>query len=436
MHYILGRLVVTFVLCLISFIAYSSQIFIIWPWYGSELSVELVTLLAPFNILVAILFYNYYLCVVTDPGTVPPNWANTHAEGYEVKKLTGAPRFCRNCQCYKPARTHHCRDCNRCVLRMDHHCPWINNCVGHFNYSHFLRFLFYVDLACSYHLFMLVKRVLHAMDGRFWIEPSTTELIMIIMNFVACVPVLLAVGGFSVYHFFNLLGNSTTIEGWEKDKVATMVRKGQIHSIKFPYDLGKVRNIKAVLGDNPLLWCLPRAMPGNGTRFELSSHTVPGEIWPPKEHEPERAPLPESPWTYENGSFNPDLVPTNTRARPRRKVMDDGVYNLPPYHPDFEDREIHTVRDEEQALFDEESEDEEEEYYTYSSRGQGHVRRGSEGYEVRSINREDLLRQYLEEINAPDRYVRYEPEPSSDSDDSEDDVPLGAKKVCDNAVQV
>ena len=28
------------------------------------------------------------------------------------------------------------------------------------------------------------------------IEPSTTELIMIIMNFVACVPVLLAVGGF------------------------------------------------------------------------------------------------------------------------------------------------------------------------------------------------------------------------------------------------
>jgi palmitoyltransferase len=49
MHYILGRLVVTFVLCLISFIAYSSQIFVIWPWYGNELSVELVTLLAPFK---------------------------------------------------------------------------------------------------------------------------------------------------------------------------------------------------------------------------------------------------------------------------------------------------------------------------------------------------------------------------------------------------
>lgn len=40
---------------------------------------------------------------------------DTHADGYEVKKLTGAPRFCRMCQCYKPARTHHCRDCNRFV---------------------------------------------------------------------------------------------------------------------------------------------------------------------------------------------------------------------------------------------------------------------------------------------------------------------------------
>jgi hypothetical protein len=45
----LGRIVVGLTLCLISFIAYSSQIFIIWPWYGRELSVELLTLLAPFK---------------------------------------------------------------------------------------------------------------------------------------------------------------------------------------------------------------------------------------------------------------------------------------------------------------------------------------------------------------------------------------------------
>ena len=46
---LLGRIVVGATLSLISFIAYSSQIFIIWPWYGRELSVDLITLLGPFK---------------------------------------------------------------------------------------------------------------------------------------------------------------------------------------------------------------------------------------------------------------------------------------------------------------------------------------------------------------------------------------------------
>jgi len=83
-----------------------------------------------------------------------------------------------------------------------------------------------------------------------WI--SSTELIFIILNYVACVPVLLAVGAFrcvssclcilfvihdasSLYHFNGLLGNTTTIEGWEKDKAATMIRYGRIQDVKFPY---------------------------------------------------------------------------------------------------------------------------------------------------------------------------------------------------------
>jgi len=46
---IAGLLFVNFVLCLICFIAYSSQIFIIWPWYSREVSIELLTLLVPFK---------------------------------------------------------------------------------------------------------------------------------------------------------------------------------------------------------------------------------------------------------------------------------------------------------------------------------------------------------------------------------------------------
>lgn len=51
---LLGRIVVGLTTCLICFIAYSSQIFIIWPWYGRVLSVELLTLLVPFKCVYAV----------------------------------------------------------------------------------------------------------------------------------------------------------------------------------------------------------------------------------------------------------------------------------------------------------------------------------------------------------------------------------------------
>lgn len=36
----------------------------------------------------------------------------------------------------------------------------------------------------------------------------------------------------SMYHFYCLATNTTTIEGWEKDKVATLVRRGKIHEVR------------------------------------------------------------------------------------------------------------------------------------------------------------------------------------------------------------
>lgn len=90
---LLGRLFVASTTALICFISYTPQVFIIWPWYGRELSIELLALLVPFkydpaipfasccsthepfeSILVGILLYNYYLCITTNPGVVPQNW--------------------------------------------------------------------------------------------------------------------------------------------------------------------------------------------------------------------------------------------------------------------------------------------------------------------------------------------------------------------------
>ncbi|KZT73329.1 zf-DHHC-domain-containing protein [Daedalea quercina L-15889] len=445
---LLGRLFVGFTTALICFIAYSPQIFIIWPWYGRELSVELLALLIPFNALVAMLLWNYYLCVVTDPGRVPPGWQPDvqDSDGYEVKKLTRGPRFCRTCEAYKPPRAHHCKQCKCCVLRMGkyHHCPWVNNCVGHFNYGYFVRFLFYVDCACTYHLAMIVRRIYVATQENF----ETPEMIFIILNAVACIPVLLAVGGFSLYHFYLLLGNTTTIEGWEKDKVATLVRRGRIHEIKFPYHLGAWRNICSVLGDSPLLWCWPTVASGTGLKYQLAEgddchiQLIPSadpnaESWPPED--PSRIPMPEpdpnykftlpaSPWTYENGSVNPHLQPSNAR---RRQVARNGPYSaVPPYHPDYKEPEAVVPYDPASSS--------EEEYDGQSGRG-ARVRRGSEGFEVKAIDREALLQRFIEgRTHEPGRYNYYNPEVSSESeaeDDTDDSIPLAARLRGRRAIQ-
>ncbi len=95
------------------------------------------------SILVGILLYNYYLCVVTDPGDVPHSWvrytfASTgvvhlcpfiqepefdDTDGYEVKKMSGTPRYCRMCRRYKPPRAHHCKTCNRYASANCNHPP-------------------------------------------------------------------------------------------------------------------------------------------------------------------------------------------------------------------------------------------------------------------------------------------------------------------------
>jgi len=62
--------------------------------------------------------------------------------------------------------------------------------------------------------------------------------------------------------------------------------------------------------------------------------------------------------------------------------------------------------------------------------GAGHMRRGSEGYELPPIDREAMLRRYIEEqVGEEGRYNVYVPEPESGSTgDDEETVPL-AKKV-------
>ncbi|CEL56154.1 Palmitoyltransferase PFA4 OS=Cryptococcus neoformans var, neoformans serotype D (strain B-3501A) GN=PFA4 PE=3 SV=1 [Rhizoctonia solani AG-1 IB] len=430
---LLGRIWVGFTLSLISFISYSSQIFIIWPWYGRTLSIPLLKLLVPFNILVGMVFWNYIWTVRTDPGTVPKGWKPDlrSTEGYEVKKLTGAPRYCRSCERYKPPRSHHCRQCKKCVLRMDHHCPWVNNCVGHFNYGHFIRFLFYVDVACSYHFAMISMRAWHAMNASgLWQGPSTKELVFIILNYAACTPVLLLVGGFSVYHFYCLASNQTTIEGWEKDKVATLVRRGKIREVKFPYHLGARRNIRAVLGEQAWLWCWPQRMRGSGVSFLVADGTDPETQfeWPPKDPNVYKdrnissatalqKRLQGSPWTYGNDSFNPAL-----RMR--------GTGNHPPYHPSYQPEGPSDQPTNREIDDDRQFDHEYDSVSTSSSPSRAsseydvdmstdrdvRMRRGSEGWEVRPLTNEEIVQRYARSRGL-ETETRIEGEPGDEDGD-------------------
>lgn len=122
----------------------------------------------------------------------------------EVKKLTGGPRYCRTCRGSCFSRTPPFFRADRAVplpllplplrrvqtssrpslppvqalrpqdgpplfvlsahppsrpsLILSFAGPWVNNCVGHYNYGHFCRFLFFVDVTCAFHLWMVTKR--------------------------------------------------------------------------------------------------------------------------------------------------------------------------------------------------------------------------------------------------------------------------------------
>ncbi|TDL20994.1 hypothetical protein BD410DRAFT_699683, partial [Rickenella mellea] len=135
--------------------------------------------------------------------------------------------------------------------------------------------------------------------------------------------------------------------------------------------------------------------------------------------------LPTSPWTYENGSVNPNLRPSNAYQRRqkggRRRGEGGGgfVSSVPPYHPDYQDdqHDHPSKNDNDQAEAEEESASSHTDSEDYHYSPYGHrVRRGSEGMEVQPVDREEILRRYiLSRGEEAGRYQRYEPEPASAS---------------------
>ncbi|KAJ2706212.1 Palmitoyltransferase, partial [Coemansia spiralis] len=67
----------------------------------------------------------------------------------------------------------------------------------------------------------------------------------------------------------------------EKERVAKLVRSKKCQPTPYPYDLGVVRNFKAVFGDNILLWWLPKRAVGTGLDFAVREGLPRPVYWPP-----------------------------------------------------------------------------------------------------------------------------------------------------------
>ncbi|WFD29655.1 protein S-acyltransferase [Malassezia sp. CBS 17886] len=316
------------VIFIMIFLHMTSQLFIILPYYHvtpSFTAKQLLTVLGVHNALCAYMYYTYYWCVMEDAGGVPVAWtpdAAMERDGLEPHSVHR--RFCHKCDAFKPPRSHHCRVCRRCVLRMDHHCPWIGNCVGHGTYAHFLRFTTAVVLAGAFHLAMISLRVADWWNlSWYYRAPSTTGMVFLILNYLMCMPAVLLTGFLALYHYHLVCTNTTSVETWEKDRVARQVRRGQIAYVRYPFDLGFRRNVAAVMGANVLWWPCPAPLPGDGLSFPVSvrhgasragavvlTAAAAQYLWPPKDPHLRRVrrPPPSNPFTYGDERLNPALL--------------------------------------------------------------------------------------------------------------------------------
>ena len=161
----LGSVMVLIVLSLIGLTYYTTVVLVYGP-LASEAEPDSYEgrfaygVLVVYHVLILMVLWSYFACVLTEPGRVPDGWTpppEDEEDGGHKSNSEKLRRFCRKCTAWKPERCHHCSVCGRCVLKMDHHCVWVANCVGAYNYKFFMLFLVYTFTATVFDAVVLLS---------------------------------------------------------------------------------------------------------------------------------------------------------------------------------------------------------------------------------------------------------------------------------------
>lgn len=179
-----------------------------------------------------------------------------------------------------------------------------------------------------------------------------------VLNFVLAFIVVFCVGILTCYQLYCMARNQSNIEAWERGKVETLVKRGKIYPVKYPFDIGFYKNICEVLGPNPLLWLWPTTrLRSDGLSFPVINGTDPRlpYYWPPRDpddlrpsifsskykrqqeakrllQEDPNAVIDESDGYYDSGSFVTDSenerYDLDDEEEGMRKLVNNRLYDL------------------------------------------------------------------------------------------------------------
>ncbi|KAH0630894.1 hypothetical protein JD844_004225 [Phrynosoma platyrhinos] len=213
-------------------------------------SIEKVAYLTIFHVIFILFVWTYWKSIFTPPQQPDKKFHMSYAdkERYEneerpegqrqilaemARKLpvytrtgNGGIRFCDRCQLIKPDRCHHCSVC-----------AMVNNCIGFSNYKFFLLFLAYSLFYC---MFIAATGELAGGRSKFHV------LFLLFVSIMFFVSLMFLFG----YHCWLVSQNRSTLEAFS----APIFPNGPD---KNGFNLGLVKNLQQVFGEEKRLWLFP-----------------------------------------------------------------------------------------------------------------------------------------------------------------------------------